>query len=106
MSLLMEAILWKFPGLQGVDLDNDIIVKFPGGIPSQQEQGAWIDEYEVNGLPFIEWQHEMSIHDTNGITRDVESIIDSMDGSQLSRLDQFTKDKHTAKKEARSRKPT
>ena len=45
MISLAEIIAWKFPDQGGMCTSNDIITKFPGGIPSQADQDLWRNEY-------------------------------------------------------------
>ena len=72
---------WKFPQTSGIDcIGNEAIpqgriVKFPGGVPSEEEQDAWIIEYEnhlkatqyredrKNEYPSIQDQLDMQYHD-------------------------------------------
>ena len=55
--------------------------------------------------PMDDWKVELRESDRGGMPRYVEDIIDSMDSAQLSRLPQTMKDRHTAKKALRARKP-
>ena len=45
MISIAEIIAWKFSGQEGMCTSNDIIRKFPGGIPSQADQDLWRNEY-------------------------------------------------------------
>ena len=45
MISIAEIIAWKFPDQGGMCTSNDIITKFPGGIPSQADQDLWRNEY-------------------------------------------------------------
>ena len=45
MISIAEIIAWKFSGQEGMCTSNDIITKFPGGIPSQADQDLWRNEY-------------------------------------------------------------
>ena len=50
---IAQVIGWKFdnqPGMRCKEVDGVVtIVKFPGGIPTQEEQGAWLAEYDAMG---------------------------------------------------------
>ena len=46
MSNLGAALGWKFSHQQGMKTRDDVIIEFPGGVPSQADQNAWIVEYE------------------------------------------------------------
>jgi hypothetical protein len=40
------AIGWKFNHQEGMDTVGGKITKFPGGIPSDEDQAKWLKEYE------------------------------------------------------------
>mgnify|MGYP003646740345 FL=1 len=46
MSNIHAAINWKFGILSGVRVEDDVLVEYPDGIPSEEDQSAWITEYE------------------------------------------------------------
>lgn len=79
-----------------------------GDIPFTQDEEDAANAEEailIAKQPMQEWEAEMKAHDAGGMSRTEENIIDSMDVAQLARLDQYSKDKHAAKKESRGRKP-
>lgn len=51
MSNIAEVIGWKFdqqPGMKCKAINGVLtIVEFPGGVPSQSDQDAWVAEYEA-----------------------------------------------------------
>lgn len=46
MTDLMDALAWKFPSNSMRAVDN-VLLEFPGGIPSQADQDLWVAEYEA-----------------------------------------------------------
>jgi hypothetical protein len=48
MSNIGAVIGWKFDHQSGMSTSGGIIIKFPGGIPSQSDQDAWTVEYETH----------------------------------------------------------
>ena len=47
MSINTDALLWKHQDVEGILIRNDVILEFPGGIPSQADQDTWTVEYEA-----------------------------------------------------------
>jgi len=41
------VIGWKFNHQEGMSTVDNVITKFPGGIPTQEDQDTWIAEYET-----------------------------------------------------------
>ena len=60
MSNIHAAINWKFGILSGVRVENDVLIDYPGGIPSEEDQSAWITEYEEY-LESIEYQKKRAV---------------------------------------------
>ena len=46
MTDISAAIGWKFNHQQGMATRAGVITKFPGGIPSDEDQAKWLKEYE------------------------------------------------------------
>ena len=46
MTDISAAIGWKFNDQQGMTTRAGVITKFPGGIPSDEDQAKWLKEYE------------------------------------------------------------
>lgn len=47
---ISQVIDWKFNSQEGMRCKEDeagvlVITEFPGGVPSQEEQDAWVAEY-------------------------------------------------------------
>lgn len=51
MTPIAEVIGWKFNHQPGMDTENGVITKFPGGIPSQADQDLWTAEYDAEFSP-------------------------------------------------------
>lgn len=51
------------------------------------------------------WKSQMTSSDNTFISRDLENIIDALDDETKARIDSFTIDKYTSKKELRQRNP-
>tara|TARA_R100000306_G_C4332470_1_gene120957 strand:+ start:535 stop:825 length:291 start_codon:yes stop_codon:yes gene_type:complete len=47
MTTIAEVIGWKFNHQEGMSTKSGVITEFPGGIPSQEDQDAWTEEYLV-----------------------------------------------------------
>ena len=47
MTHIGTVIGWKFNHQPGMETVNDVITKFPGGVPSQADQDAWTTEYKA-----------------------------------------------------------
>lgn len=45
MTDIAQVIAWKFNNQSGMETVDGVITKFPGGIPSQQDQDLWTAEY-------------------------------------------------------------
>lgn len=45
--MIGEVIGWKFNHQLGMRTIDGVIVEFPGGIPSAEDQAAWTAEYEA-----------------------------------------------------------
>ena len=45
---IAEVINWKHPHKDGMSTSDGVIVEFPGGIPSQEDQDTWTTEYEAH----------------------------------------------------------
>ena len=46
MTNISTVIGWKFNHQEGMSTKDGVITKFPGGIPSQEDQDTWATEYE------------------------------------------------------------
>ena len=46
MTDISVVIGWKFNHQQGMTTRAGVITKFPGGIPSDEDQAKWLKEYE------------------------------------------------------------
>ena len=60
MSNIHAAINWKFGILSGVRVENDVLIEYPDGVPSEENQSAWITEYEEY-LESIEYQKKRAV---------------------------------------------
>ena len=47
MKNIGAVIGWKFNHQEGMSTRNGVITKFPDGIPSQEDQDAWTEEYDL-----------------------------------------------------------
>ena len=47
MITIAEVIGWKFNHQEGMSTKSGVITEFPGGIPSQEDQDSWTEEYLV-----------------------------------------------------------
>ena len=47
MSSIAEVIGWKHNHQSGMETVENVITKFPGGIPSAEDQATWTTEYEA-----------------------------------------------------------
>ena len=47
MSNLQAALDYKFGVRAGVRIINDVLVEYPGDMPSAEDQAKWIAEYEA-----------------------------------------------------------
>ena len=100
MTDIATVIGWKFNHQPGMDTENGVITKFPGGIPSAQDQATWIAEYEAY-LPTKAWEQQMASSD-NVLPRWAEDLIDQQG---IVGLAQATVDKYNGKKSLRATKP-
>jgi len=46
-SFMGDVLIWKHNAQEGMETRDDVITKFPGGIPSQADQDTWRDEYDA-----------------------------------------------------------
>jgi hypothetical protein len=47
MTNIAEVIGWKFNHQPGMSTREGVITEFPGGVPSQTDQDAWVVEYDA-----------------------------------------------------------
>ena len=47
MNNIGNVIGWKFNNQSGMMTVDGVITKFPGGIPSSEDQATWVAEYET-----------------------------------------------------------
>ena len=47
MTNIAEVIGWKFEDQPGMTTRDGSITEFPGGVPSQTDQDAWVVEYDA-----------------------------------------------------------
>jgi len=47
MTNIAEVIGWKFNHQLGMQTADNVITKFPGGVPSQADQDTWTTEYDA-----------------------------------------------------------
>jgi len=47
MSKIAKVIGWKFNHQAGMRTEDGVIVKFPGGVPSQDDIDIWVSEYDA-----------------------------------------------------------
>jgi len=57
MTNISAAIGWKFNDQEGMSVRGTVITKFPGGIPSDEDQAKWLKEYEDH-LASTEYQRK------------------------------------------------
>jgi hypothetical protein len=53
---IAEVIGWKFDHQSGMSTRDGSITEFPGGVPSQTDQDAWVVEYETH-MASIAYRH-------------------------------------------------
>lgn len=73
MIHISDVIGWKFDHQPGMATKNGEIIQFPGGIPSQEAQDIWKEEYAEylsntqyqrdRKYPEVEDQFDMQYHD-------------------------------------------
>ena len=47
MTSIADVIGWKFNHQSGMSTQAGVITEFPGGIPAQSTQDAWVVEYDA-----------------------------------------------------------
>ena len=75
MTNIGVVIGWKHNHQPGMSTRNGVITEFPGGIPSQADQDAWIAEYLVQ-FPegYDAWKESIRATDV-GMPRYLEDLI-------------------------------
>jgi len=75
MVHISQVIGWKFNNQPGMQTRGDVIIKFPGGIPSQADQDKWTAEYLVQ-FPegYDAWKESIQATDS-GMPRYLEDLI-------------------------------
>lgn len=66
MTNISEVIGWKFPQQEGMNCKPNengvlVIVKFPGGIPSQADQNTWTAEYEARDIQEEDYNRRLNV---------------------------------------------
>jgi len=98
---ISQVIGWKFNNQPGMQTRGDVIIKFPGGIPSQADQDTWTAEYLVQ-FPegFDDWKETIQATD-DGMPRYLEDLITE---NNLS-MPAFLQQKYLAKIKIRGERP-
>ena len=68
MSNIAEVIGWKFNHQSGMSTKGGKITKFPGGVPSQEDQDAWTVEYDAAMVPVNLDKAKQKFYEANGQT--------------------------------------
>ena len=100
---LGSVLSHNYPGVEGIDTLDGVIVRWPDGIGTQPDADALQTMSDAfNALR--DWEIQIATTDA-ALPRISEDIIDTMSEIQKAKLPQIIRDRHAAKKILRDQRP-